>query len=101
METSKSQRGVCDSCHAQEGRGYKEWDYVKSDAQRKANQLQRKSAIAAADKDMITGPKPTTWSARMPAYAGTSLCPDPELRGGDTIGENKDNQEASEQLPKA
>ena len=30
---------------------------VKSDAQRKANQLQRKSAIAAADKDMITGPK--------------------------------------------
>ena len=74
---------------------------VKSDAQRKANQLQRKSAIAAADKDMITGPKPTTWSARMPAYAGTSLCPDPELRGGDTIGENKDNQEASEQLPKA
>lgn len=43
---------------------------VKSDAQRKANQLQRKSAIAAADKDMITGPKPTTWSARMPAYAG-------------------------------
>ena len=61
----------------------------------------RKSAIAAADKDMITGPKPTTWSARMPAYAGTSLCPDPELRGGDTIGENKDNQEASEQLPKA
>ena len=70
---------------------------VKSDAQRKANQLQRKSAIAAADKDMIT----TTWSARMPAYAGTSLCPDPELRGGDTIGENKDNQEASEQLPKA
>ena len=50
---------------------------VKSDAQRKANQLQRRSAIAAADKDIINGPKPTT---RMPAYAGTSLCPDPELR---------------------
>ena len=74
---------------------------VKSDAQRKANQLQRRSAIAAADKDIINGPKPTTWSSRMPAYAGTSLCPDPELRGGDTIGEDKDNQEASEQLPKA
>lgn len=52
-------------------------------------------------KDIINGPKPTTWSSRMPAYAGTSLCPDPELRGGDTIGEDKDNQEASEQLPKA
>ena len=74
---------------------------VKSDDQRKANQLQRKSAIAASDHEIINGPKPTTWSVRMPAYAGTSLCPDPELRGGDTIGENKDNQEASEQLPKA
>ena len=46
---------------------------VKSDAQRKANQLQRKSAIAASDHEIINGPKPTTWSARMPAYAGTSL----------------------------
>lgn len=54
---------------------------VRSNAQRKANLLQRQSAIAADDHDMITGPKPTTWSARMPAYAGTSLCPDPELRG--------------------
>lgn len=53
---------------------------VKSDAQRKVNQLQRKSAIAALDHEIINGPKPTTWSARMPAYAGTSLCPDPELR---------------------
>ena len=53
---------------------------VKSEAQRKANQLQRKSAIAASDHAIINGPKPTTWSARMPAYAGTSLCPDPELR---------------------
>ena len=67
----------------------------------KANQLQRRSAIAAADKDIINGPKPTTWSSRMPAYAGTSLCPDPKLRGGDTIGEDKDNQETSEQLPEA
>ena len=53
---------------------------VKSDAQRKANQLQRKSAIAASDHAIINGPKPTTWSARMPAYAGTSLCQNPELR---------------------
>lgn len=54
---------------------------VKSEAQRKANQLQRKSAIAASDHEIINGPKPTTWSARMPAYVGTSLCVDPELRG--------------------
>lgn len=74
---------------------------VKSEAQRKANQLQRKSAIAASDHEIINGPKPTTWSARMPACAGTSLCPDPKLRGGDTIGEDKDNQETSEQLPEA
>lgn len=53
---------------------------VKSEAQRKANQLQRKSAIAASDHEIINGPKPTTWSARMPAYAGTSLCQNPELR---------------------
>jgi len=74
---------------------------VKSEAQRKANQLQRKSAIAASDYAIINGPKPTTWSARMPAYAGTSLCPEPKLRGGDTVGEDKNNQEAFEQLPKA
>lgn len=48
---------------------------VKSDAQRKANQLQRKSAIAAADKDIINGPKPTTWSSRMP------VCGDKPLPG--------------------
>ena len=78
-----------------------EMGLVKSDAQRKANQLLRCSAVAAADKDMLTGPRPTTWSARMPAYAGTSLCLDPELRGGDTIGEDKDNQKAFKQLPKA
>lgn len=74
---------------------------VKSEAQRKANQLQRKSAIAASDHAIINGLKPTTWSARMPAYAGTSLCPEPKLRGGDTVGEDKNNQEAFEQLPKA
>ncbi len=54
---------------------------VKSNAQRKADRLQKKSAIAAEDFEIINGPKPTTWSARMPAYAGTSLCPDPDLRG--------------------
>lgn len=53
---------------------------VKSDVQRKANQLQRKAAIAAADEEIIKGPRPATWSARMPAYAGTSLCVDPKLR---------------------
>lgn len=52
---------------------------VKSDAQRKANQLQRRSAIAAADKDIINGPKPTTWSAR-----DASLCGDKPLPGSET-----------------
>lgn len=29
---------------------------------------------------MLTGPRPKTWSARMPAYCYTELCPEPELR---------------------
>ena len=70
---------------------------VKSDAQRKANQLQRKSAIAASDHEIINGPKPTTWSARMPAYAGTSLCSDPELR---RIPDEKDTGTGSGRVSK-
>lgn len=51
---------------------------ARSDAQRKANLLQRQSAIAADDRDIITGPKPTTWSARI-----LSLCGDKPLRGSE------------------
>ena len=68
MEKDKPRHGVRYSSHA------------KTERRRKANQLQRKAAIAAADEEIIKGPRPATWSARMPAYAGTSLCPDPELR---------------------
>lgn len=31
--------------------------------------------------DAIKRPLPETWSARMPAYAGTVLCPDRRYRG--------------------
>ena len=48
---------------------------VKSDAQRKANQLQRKSAIAASDHAIINGPK------LQPGQQDASLCGDKPLRG--------------------
>lgn len=41
----------------------------------------------------IKEPRKKTWSARMPAYAGTVLCLDRELRpkkGGDADGEDKE-----------
>lgn len=61
-----------------------------SAAQRKVSQLGRKKAIAAEDEETLRGPKPQTHSVRMPAYAYTPLCPDPELRevsGGSYQGE--------------
>ena len=53
---------------------------VKSEAQRRANRLQRERAVAASDVDAIRGPKLEVWSARMPAYAYTSLCPNEKYR---------------------
>ena len=55
---------------------------VKSEAQRRVNRLQRERAVAASDMDAIRGPKLKVWSARMPAYAYTSLCPDERYRRG-------------------
>ena len=46
----------------------------------KANKVLRLSAVAASAESAIKEPPPNTWSARMPAYAYTSLCPDPGLR---------------------
>ena len=57
----------------------------------KANKVLRLSAVAASAESAIKEPPPNTWSAirepppdtwpvRMPPYAYTSLCPDPELR---------------------
>ena len=44
----------------------------------------------AKQQYILKGPPPKTWSARMPAYAGTVLCLDQELwpkKGGDADGE--------------
>ena len=47
-------------------------------------------ARAAAAASAVKEPTPDTWSATMPAYCYTVLCPDPELRaaprrsGGDS-----------------
>ena len=53
---------------------------VKTEAQRKANRLWREQAVAASDAEAIRGPKLDEWSARIPAYAYTSLCPDERYR---------------------
>ncbi|MGI5947751.1 MAG: hypothetical protein ACOX8K_10135 [Lachnospiraceae bacterium] len=43
---------------------------------------ERRMQIArqAEFREMILRPIPDTWSARMPAYCYTELCPDAELR---------------------
>ena len=46
-----------------------------TDAQRKANALRLKAVHAAALRD-----RPNTWSANMPPYAYTELCPDSDYR---------------------
>lgn len=43
----------------------------------KAMALRAKAATAA---EALREPPPDTWSATMPAYCYTVLCPDPELR---------------------
>lgn len=53
--------------------------------QAKANRVLRASAVAASAvaasaESAIREPPPDTWPVRMPPYAYTSLCPDPELR---------------------
>lgn len=52
---------------------------VKTDAQRKADALRVKAAMAASDAEALRD-RPNTWSANMPAYAYTELCPDPDYR---------------------
>ena len=46
----------------------------------KANKVLRASAVAASSESAIREPPPDTWPAKMPAYAYTQACPDPELR---------------------
>ncbi len=43
----------------------------------KAMALRAKAATAA---EALREPPPDTWSAIMPAYCYTALCPDPDLR---------------------
>lgn len=53
--------------------------YMKTDSQRKADTMRLKRALAASDADALRR-KTKTWSANMPAYSFTSLCPEPEYR---------------------
>ena len=48
--------------------------------QAKANRVLRESAVASSAASAVREPPPDTWPVRMPPYAYTSLCPDPELR---------------------
>lgn len=57
----------------------KDMKLKKTDAQRKANAIRAKIVQAAMDEDALWY-KPNTWSANMPAYAYTELCPDPDYR---------------------
>lgn len=52
---------------------------VKTGAQRKADALRVKAAMAASDAEALRE-RPNTWSANMPPYAYTELCPDPDCR---------------------
>lgn len=47
-------------------------DYIKVSEQRRRR--------ASVQEDILKGPQPETWSAQMPAYCYTALCPEPELR---------------------
>ncbi|HBE87183.1 MAG TPA: hypothetical protein DDW53_20330 [Lachnoclostridium sp.] len=46
----------------------------------RATMLSAEHAKAAKQGYILKGPKPNTFSARMPAYTYTSLCPDPARR---------------------
>lgn len=52
----------------------------KSSKERREEQAQVHRITMAEAAKSIKGPKPTTFSATMPPYAYTSLCPDPKLR---------------------
>ena len=46
---------------------------------REAHAAQERARQTGYEK-MLTGPRPKTWSARMPAYCYTELCVDPGMR---------------------
>lgn len=57
-----------------------QWDEKVAKALKKKNQ-ETEYAAMSEDKGRHS------WSAAHPAYMGTSLCPDPRYRGGDTSGQ--------------
>mgnify|MGYP006915000632 CR=1 FL=1 len=73
MAEEKSIPGIRHSLLRARKKGYI-MGIVKTEAQRKANRLRRERAVAASDAEAIRGPRLDEWSARMPAYAYTSLC---------------------------
>lgn len=52
----------------------------KSSKEHKVDSMLRERAFQAELESMIKGPPVTTFSAQMPAYTYTGLCPDPRLR---------------------
>ena len=52
----------------------------KSPKEHKVDSVLRERAFQAELEEMIKGPQVTTFSAQMPAYTYTGLCPDRELR---------------------
>ena len=52
----------------------------KSSKEHKVDSARRERAFQAELEEMIKGPQVKTFSARMPAYTYTGLCPDLELR---------------------
>ncbi|WP_333648005.1 hypothetical protein [Lacrimispora sp.] len=52
----------------------------KSSKERREEQAQVHRITMAEAAKSIKGPRPQTFSATMPPYAYTSLCPDPNLR---------------------
>ena len=53
----------------------------KSEYRQVAEQRRRRAAV---QDYILKGPRPETWSAVMPAYCYTVLCPVPERRGNET-----------------
>lgn len=59
-------------------------DYIKVSEQRRRR--------ASVQDDILKGPQPETWSAQMPAYCYTALCPVPELRERTEVEEHQAEQ---------
>ena len=53
-------------------------------SQGKEREISQKKAIYAQDNEVLKSPAryKRSWSARMPAYCGTVLCPVKSMRGG-------------------